>query len=64
MATALAKTADAGTSVEYAARIEHVSKSFAAPPGSSSSWTTSRSMSHPVSSSPSWEPPGVASRRC
>ncbi|MGA5448984.1 ABC transporter ATP-binding protein [Streptomyces umbrinus] len=33
MATALAKAADAGTSVEYAARIEHVSKSFTTPAG-------------------------------
>ncbi|WP_405547170.1 ABC transporter ATP-binding protein [Streptomyces phaeochromogenes] len=33
MATALAKAADTGTSVEYAARIEHVSKSFTTPAG-------------------------------
>src|ERR1044072_4046361 len=33
MATTLAKAADATTSVEYAARIEHVSKSFPGPPG-------------------------------
>ncbi|MCX5600730.1 ABC transporter ATP-binding protein [Streptomyces phaeochromogenes] len=33
MATALAKAADATTSVEYAARIEHVSKSFTTPAG-------------------------------
>jgi NitT/TauT family transport system ATP-binding protein len=40
MATTLAK--ETTESVEYAARLEHVSKSFAGPPGSSSSWTTSR----------------------
>ncbi|MEU8991722.1 ABC transporter ATP-binding protein, partial [Streptomyces sp. NPDC048558] len=33
MATALAKAADTVTSVEHAARIEHVSKSFAGPAG-------------------------------
>ncbi|MEV2191049.1 ABC transporter ATP-binding protein [Streptomyces phaeochromogenes] len=33
MATALAKAADAAPSVEYAARIEHVSKSFTTPAG-------------------------------
>ncbi|MFJ3223831.1 ABC transporter ATP-binding protein [Streptomyces sp. NPDC086783] len=33
MATALVKAADAGTSVEQAVRIEHVSKSFAGPAG-------------------------------
>ncbi|MEV7996739.1 ATP-binding cassette domain-containing protein, partial [Streptomyces sp. NPDC086077] len=33
MATTFAKAADAGTSVEHAARIEHVSKSFAGPAG-------------------------------
>ncbi|QQM40101.1 ABC transporter ATP-binding protein [Streptomyces liliifuscus] len=33
MATALAKAADATTSVEHAARIEHVSKSFTTPAG-------------------------------
>ncbi|MGV9457402.1 ABC transporter ATP-binding protein, partial [Streptomyces sp. NPDC003635] len=33
MATALAKAADTDTSVEHAARIDHVSKSFAGPAG-------------------------------
>ncbi|KOV66907.1 sulfate ABC transporter ATP-binding protein, partial [Streptomyces sp. AS58] len=33
MATTLAKAADAGTSAEFAARIAHVSKSFAGPGG-------------------------------
>ena len=39
----------------YRARLEVLR---ADPPGSSSSWTTSPSMSRPASSSPSWGPPG------
>ncbi len=63
MATALAQSADT-TSVEHAARIDHVSKSFAGPSGSSSSSTTSPSMSRRASSSPSWGPRAAESRRC
>lgn len=63
MATTLAKAAGA-EAVEHAARLEHVSKSFAAPGGQQLVLDDISSMSRRASSSRSWAPRGAASRRC